>query len=61
HVRFLGGWHSATSVAYPTKASQVEFSAVALSNSKVPRYLVDLLLIHILFMGVCPTRSYPFF
>ncbi|MEZ9069719.1 hypothetical protein, partial [Vibrio atlanticus] len=27
----------------------------------IPYIKLDLLLIHILFMGFCPTRSYPFF
>lgn len=29
-------------------------------NSNLPHYLVDLLLIHILFMGFSPTKIYPF-
>ena len=39
------------------------FLAVYLSflNLFLPQSWLDLLLIHILLMGFCPTRSYPFF
>jgi hypothetical protein len=30
-------------------------------NAEMPQNWLVLLLIHILFMGFCPTRSYPFF